>query len=185
MAVWSVMLIPHWFPHGELTRGAQLLLCVSLTALMAQLLSVELPDRTDSRRDVSAGRMFQVFWNILTWEKGWDGLNMNAWIHRKTYRNTSCKNFVFFHIFPRFKSPFEQHLLQPVWTRFSARSATVLVTTSSLPKPLGFPAAAKRCDVWMCRWARHAIQYENHGNHGNHGNGSQNSFLKYFQDVDR
>lgn len=55
------MLIPHWFPHGELTRGAQLLLCVSLTALMAQLLSVELPDRTDSRRDVSAGRMFQVF----------------------------------------------------------------------------------------------------------------------------
>ena len=40
----------------NLPRGAQLLLCVSLTALMAQLLSVELPDRTDSRRDVSVGK---------------------------------------------------------------------------------------------------------------------------------
>ena len=61
-----------WFPHGgESSRGAQLLLCVSLTALMAQLLSVELPDRTDSRRDGSMGKIvssnFSELGKGLTW----------------------------------------------------------------------------------------------------------------------
>lgn len=50
-ACWAAIRASQWL--GKLllfpNQGAQLLLCVSLTALMAQLLSVELPDRTDSR----------------------------------------------------------------------------------------------------------------------------------------